>query len=311
MNVIVPDPCSYDHKRIAALKDHLAHSFFTLMADDDLRAGLFPPKQMMTIATWGGEDFSDVRTSALLGNIPEIASGGKIIHVNESERIQSAATVLFTDGGHDVVVVDAGWLTTLRCALMAAIAVERFLPEIGPQTAVGLAGLGKINLLTAQVLHDLWGVREFIVRGSKSNRLRNATALAEAMPGVRVWSDATPQMEVLADAACIISCTTNNYRNDTADFDNLANVPLFVAQDDGYWLGPSFRQALPSLSDHPEQHRGHWRDEFPWDDACPDFLNLASTALPKGTPVAVYLFGIALADLVVALDAWRYDDKRK
>lgn len=305
MNVIIPDPRSYDRGRIVTLKNLLTEHYYALMRDDDRRATLFPPKQLIAIANWGDEDFSDVRTLSLLGNIPGGVSGGKIIHANETEEIQKAATVIFANGGHELVVVESSWLTNLRCGLMAAIAIERFLPDVGADMIVGLAGLGRINVLTARVLHDLWGVREFVVRGSRRNRAHNVDVLIDAIPGVRVRCDDTPQMEILACTDCVISCTTNNYPDDTARFEWLSNVPLFVAQDEGYFFGQSFRDALPFVSDHPEQHHSHWRDSFPWDEPGErQIQNLAATTLPKGSQVVVYLLGIILADLIVAYEAW-------
>lgn len=301
MIAITPNPTTYDADRVRSVKEKLLRAFVAWQATPN-HEHLFPPKQMMPLATWGDESFSDVRTSALLGQLAHY-SGGKFIHVNESTRRQSAATVLFTDDQTDPIVVDAGWLTTLRCALMAIIVAERFI-DISQETVFGFAGMGRINLETARLLNMLHGVRRFVVRGSRQNRTRNLGALAGLLPDCHVVSDTTPTMLGLASASAIISCTTNNYADDMAQYDWLRDVPLFIAQDGGYWLDESFRRHLPVLSDYPAQHEAHWPDEFPWDATKPEFVPLIDAAV--GRQAAVYLFGIGLADMVVAMDAWEH-----
>lgn len=86
---------------------------------------------------------------------------------------------------------------------------------------------------------------------------------------------------------------------------------LFVTQNSGWMLGPTFREMMPSFTDHVEQMNSHRGQDYDWPwDRLPHVLieqDLRHSTYSHNVleRAAVYLTGMALADLVVALEADR------
>jgi hypothetical protein len=96
----------------------------------------------------------------------------------------------------------------------------------------------------------------------------------------------------------VISATNSTNKEDAIEVDRLDKVKLFVAQDSGYIWGPDFRDRIPSYADDPDQLHKAFDHEFPYDTKRVNFQSL--TSIKKGGRSAVYLYGIALADVLIA-----------
>lgn len=105
----------------------------------------------------------------------------------------------------------------------------------------------------------------------------------------------------------MICCTNNHSRERLLEADAFTDSTLFIAQDGGYLLGPTFRSRYPSFADDVGQLTRHLHEEFPFDAHPMTLVGDLNHAdfLGRGTKAAsgacVYLFGIALADIVTAL----------
>lgn len=269
-----------------------------------------PPKQSITMR----EDEHGVcaYTNFMGARLSTGEVAVKAICVDEDENLTRSRTIVFDQTGAIIRNIDSVFLTNLRCGMMAALAAEKFFGEISPDTVVGLIGTGPMNVITAHVFRRLFGVTDFVVKGSPRNPAKNI----ELFPlDTRPVVSATGLDELkLCDV--VISATSVPDTSESLAYDQLPQPALYIAQDGGWMLGESFRRELPGFSDNPAQLVSHARDEFPeypkhkW--AIEHFEDLRSDRFMSGRvrQAVVYLYGIALADAVVAvhLDHLTFDD---
>ncbi len=241
--------------------------------------------------------------TAMAAKLSDGTAGVKAVLLNENTGDMTAYTsVFYTDGSSKVV--NSIELTRYRCALMAALATDGRV-NLQKGSKVGFIGSGRINLYTAKVFNILFGVEDFVIAGSKDHPMKNFEEFSQ-LGFTRVDCRAN-QFRFLRTCDVVISATTATAEAEIIEFDKLSGPSLFIAQDSGFIFGESFRHNCNSFSDSPSQLFNHWHNEFPWD------ITLKTGSLPvadlnatgcDGRPSAVYLYGIALADVVVAAEAW-------
>jgi len=248
-------------------------------------------------------DASDARATALPARLPGLCVGSKFILGDETARRRVATTTVYDEQLNLLGVVDAGFLTDLRTALMAALAVDLCYPRLTPQVRVGLLGAGLTNVRTAWVLQLLFGVTRFVWRGSPRCRDRNLDMLQALVPAGEFVVDRGAPAEHMRDCGVIVSCTCNGVRADALTYAEAGRSRVYVAQDTGWGLGPSIRRHTACYADHPEQLNRNLAGHFPWDSPLPDLHPLAEAPAATADQISVYLHGIGLADLVVAYEA--------
>lgn len=227
--------------------------------------------------------------------------GTKLIHVDEGKG-QSSSVISFVDGTGEVRSVSGDFITPLRCGLMVAHALQNYYGiHRNSEIRIGLIGTGKINRMTAYVLRALWGINNFVARGSPLNPYKNAHQLREN-DSFSVEVDATEDLALLNTCYAVISATNTLSPAHAIPFSLFAggesSPSLFIAQDSGYIFGPSFREQLPSYADYPDQLQAHFAEEFPYDSEQVVFHPLNRGI--KHNRAAVYLYGMAFADVAVA-----------
>ena len=237
---------------------------------------------------------SRARSTVMSARLRDGTTGTKMILVDEDTRhVRSMTSLTLPDGGTGQV--ESADLTALRCGLMTALVLERF-GLLGSSFTYGYIGTGRVNCATASVIAQLCGSYSSVIRGPQRDRAWNQGHF-EAL-GLQVQVDRGRWPSLLRNCDVVISCTTASHEGETLSYDQLSGPGLFIAQDSGFILGTTFRQRVASYSDHPAQLRSHWKEEFPWDEQEPSFGLVFTDEVQ--TPAAVYLHGIALADLVVA-----------
>ncbi|KAA0573389.1 hypothetical protein [Azospirillum sp. Sh1] len=286
-------------KPIDSLYDRLRHEYLAMTATSN------PTKIAVDLERDG--DMLGVYGNVMPAMTTDGLFGTKIIRVDERTGGMTARTIVFDRDGSVVANVDSVQLTRERCGLMAALAVDLFFGrKVAGGLRYGLVGTGRTNLATARILQSLFGVsgEQFSLKASP----RNPTKNAHLFPAGAVLVE---RARALADCDVVIECTTIRDRAEVLEIDDFVgeggDAPLlFVAQDGGWQLGASFRSALPSFCDHLGQMNAHPTGDYdwPWDSEpvvigrdmrSPDFRDAAQ---PGGA--AVYLSGIAIADIVIA-----------
>lgn len=232
------------------------------------------------------------------------ACGAKVIHVDESTGNMKSYTVLFDKDGTPKIV-DSAELTRLRCGLMAALCIDLFFGPMGKclsELKVGFIGTGRTNIKTADALSQIFGINDFACTGSPSNPAKNVAKFARL--GSVTFSSREGKYEALKDCDVIISCTNTTDPNHVIEYQELKGPLLFIAQDGGYIFGESFRNGGVSFSDYPTQILAAAHHEFPWDLEKPTQMFPITRLTEYNTltdyPRVAYLYGVALADLVVA-----------
>jgi len=253
----------------------------------------------ITIETRLGEKsrIMQMPLSAMVARLQDGTSGVKAVLLDENTGDMTSYTSVFYPDGTSKVV-ESTELTRLRCALMAAFATEGRV-ELKKGSRVGFIGAGRINLCTAQVLNILFGVEDFVIVGSTSNPAKNFEKFWD-IGRTKIDSFHTG-FEYLKTCDVVISATTAMTREDSIHFSQLEGPKLFISQDGGFIFGESFRSACRSFSDSPTQILDHWKEEFPWDQpGCFVGIEDMNRFARAGQSSVVYLYGIAMADVVVA-----------
>lgn len=265
-------------QRIASLSEAYRHAFSTPSS----RLHYNPPKAHLCL--------SDTLYVNVMGALTDTgAAGAKIISVDEETGAMES--VLAFHDGSSFHQLDATPLTRLRCAVMAAVACH--IAGERPDT-LGLIGVGRINVLTAQIYRALWGTNRLLLKNSEERPDKNAQALADMGFEVDVLLDPAG----LADADVVVSCT-NGMEDTRIPF--LDGPRLFVTQDTGYVLGGEYLERCAVYVDHPEQLIGQLHTEFPFDEVdASTWRCLANWRSDDPRPALVHLYGIAYMDLLLA-----------
>lgn len=284
---------------------NLKQEYYAGFSDPVIRIKNHPSKICFPLQTT--EDGAFLRQVGVMMGRLSIANvcGSKTLYLNEMTGELQSTTVMYGPEGQRWQI-DSAHLTRVRSGFMAALAASRFM-AMTPQTRVGFIGNGLLNLATARIFNDLFGVSQFVIRGSVRCRGRNWQEFAKITDHILV--DAGDKPDYLRDCDVVISCTNESFRDGLTEYEEVQGPKLFIAQDSGFQLGPSFRRETDCWSDHPEQLRDHWQYEFPWDEAPPKMIKCLAESHPwdRKKPQSIYLYGIALADLVIALFSQKYE----
>lgn len=235
--------------------------------------------------------------------------GGKFIRVDEETGEMQSRTVVFDKNGSLAANVDSEWLTRWRCAMMAALALEKFFGDQACHKTVGLIGTGKINEVTFKVLQEVLRVdpESVLIKGSPRNPLKNSKNFS----GAHIVLDTKDMFWVDAVIECV-TITENKEVLEVANFERDGETPsLFVAQDSGWLYGSSFRD-IAGFTDHVGQiAKSDMAYEWPWDHKRPAIIgDMRSPHFSINTfnRACVYLTGIAISDVVIALETCREAD---
>lgn len=258
-----------------------------------------PPKQSIVLRR-DGSGLPTAFVNFMFCRLSDGHVGCKLILVDEERGTMDGRVVVLDSSGELVCDLEAGSLTATRCALMAAYAIEEFYwPNSPTQATFGLLGSGRINAETYRLLRALCGAqRKILVKASPREPRKNM----QLFEGARFIDDVRD-----FDVDVVISCTNARAKDEvveTSDFGDAFPLPcLFVAQDTGWLLGRSFRQHYSSFADDVDQLEEVAGAEFPWDARPPIFIGDLNTLHGmRQERACVYLYGIALADVVTALE---------
>ncbi|MBF0135316.1 MAG: hypothetical protein H7833_12145 [Magnetococcus sp. DMHC-1] len=261
-----------------------------------------PPKTSLTMHA-DGQGVPIVYLNQMMAVLSDGTFGSKLVFVDEGTHRLGGRVVVYDKSFALLVDQDAETITALRCGLMAALAMDRYFrctPRLRRDLTIGFIGTGRINQMTAWVLRTLWGCERFLIRGSPTHINKHAALFpecAKVADGIRDFSNCN----------VIVACTNNRSAEHLIETDAIHGPILFIAQDGGYLLGSSFRQRFPSFTDDMPQLSRSLQEEFPFDRTPvslvgdlnhPAFLEQGNQ---PATAVCVYLYGIALADVVTAL----------
>ena len=264
-----------------------------------------PPKHIDPLSFRG--DLIEAYGIAMTALLKNGSWGAKLIRINEYTNKTSSQTILFDSHGDIVVNVDSTELTRLRCALMAALSLDVYYKNREKSgLSVGFIGAGKINALTMVVFQYIFSISTFFVKPNPSN----------PTGGVPEFSD-TRRIHLPSDlGTCdiIVECATSNLRENVIELSDvdpgvLQNNRLYIAQNSGWIFGETFRETLPSFTDHIIQINQCLLRKFdwPWDTKeviIPYDIKDARFSYdycPCGA--IVYLTGIAIADLIIVEQA--------
>jgi len=257
-----------------------------------------PPKNHYTMQTDGIADIAFV--NAMSAQLSDMTVSNKLIYVNDrTGKMVSSVAYCLPDG--DILHLDGEALTAYRCGAMAALAMNLW--GVNGAVRVGLIGYGRINQATLHVLKARGLVSSLVISGS-AGRPRKYD---NPYPSLSVdFEEGAGYLPALASCDVIISATSALTEGQTLQARQLDRVPLVIAQDMGYMFGPSFRKERISFADYPAQLHHAFKTEFPYDNPL-DLSGFHSLTHPRyaGERCAVYLYGVAMADAVVAREVSR------
>lgn len=261
------------------------------------------PSKQSLVLKYAQEDVPELFVNVMAAKLSDGTCGAKVIRVDEKTGNTTSYTTVYKPDG-TAMIVESADLTRLRCGMMAALSAEFYLGRsaLNSETRVGFIGNGRTNIKTAQVFFELFGIRKFVICGHPSFPARNYDKFIE-YGNVEVASRDNGY-EPLRKCDIVISCTNTVSECDILEYEQLKGPKLFISQDGGYIFGESFRKECGTFSDHPTQLLHAAPHEFPWDkgELSVVFPIEMLEKLPVSDKVpAVYLYGIALADVVVAI----------
>lgn len=231
----------------------------------------------------------------------------KTIYVND-ENCSTDDDIILRDKKHHVAehFHNVG-VTRLRCGLMTCVALEEAQKLLGIQqlNRVGFIGNGRTNIQNAECIHDLFGVKEFVIRGSARDRAKNLDEYRKITD--RVLVDDTENCSLLNDCDAIVSCTSTCDPKDQLSTDILSRPPIMIALDTGYLLDESFRRECEVFSDDVPQLNAYYGEEFIFDKNRYELKQLMHDKSIEKKRICVYMFGISFADAEVAEMVYRHE----
>lgn len=263
-----------------------------------------PPKASITLDTFDG-GLPSVFLNSMVSVLTDGFYGTKIIRVDEPAGRMSGQVAIFDPAGDLVGTLPASDVTPIRCGLMAALAADTFFAGRVSNRPVGFIGAGRINTATAGVFSTLFGHKEFLVKNSHVNPHKQLDLASFKSLGSYSQRSVYAHEE-LSDCEIIVSCTSQRPEYPLAHHrefkvrDNHSR--LFVAQDMGWLLAPDFRALVPCFTDDLVQTMANFDAEFPNDTSHTDMLDFTSAGFSHFSyrEAVAYLYGIAMADVVVA-----------
>lgn len=265
------------------------------MQNSNYRMEHNPVKQAFEIA---GMDGCVLKSTNVMYATLDGSNITKVISIDDVTGI-SNETIVYTDKYLNTYIKQNVGLTPLRCGIMATLAADLNCNIIsntnGFNTKVGFIGNGKINQKTMEVLNILFGLDSCVIRGSEKDRAKNKEKFESIVSDVTV--DDTDDLSILNQCDIVFCCTSSYRKEDMISKDKLMKPRLLVVQDSGYILDESFRKDFwrNNYTDHEEQLYEHYKDEFPYDRRRRYFPTMHC----KTGRSAVYLYGVAIADLIV------------
>jgi ornithine cyclodeaminase/alanine dehydrogenase-like protein (mu-crystallin family) len=260
-----------------------------------------PPKQTQVMTTVGMEPVK--QCSVMQAQLPLSGwFGSKTIYFDYSQEgptNRSSVTSLFKPDGSLAAVYESSYLTLIRTALMVILTTEQAGLKLNESTVVGLIGAGKVNFGVLYLLNHMRGVKHFFIHTrSECERFREKTKSL----GIELHDDpGYPPKHLLRRCDFVASATTSH--KPALNLEAVREQRLLIALDTGYLFGPSIREELFHFTDHPEQLTNHRELEFPYDLHWREPYCL--TGFSEGfLPAIVSLYGVALADIVVAKGAY-------
>lgn len=291
--MIEPDSLKRAYGRLKELYVDTDKKF---MRNSKFRMKHNPIKQAFDLA--GTKDCILRSTNVMCASLP---SGNitKVISIDDVAGL-TKETVVYTDKYINTTVRENIGLTTLRCGIMAALAAD-LNHQMDRMTRVGFIGNGNINQKTMEVLNLLFGIESCVIRGSKKDRSKNIEKFEDILHGRgTIVVDDTDDCRWLNACDIVFCCTSSYKKEDMISAIQLSNPHVIIAQDSGYVLDESFRYWSERISytDHEEQLHAHYRNEFPYDLRKRFFLTMHDDS-HSSCRKAVYLYGVAIADLIV------------
>ncbi len=301
--MIEPKPL---RKAYGRLKELYVDSGRNFMRNKGFRMKHNPIKQAFDLA--GTKDCVLKSTNVMYASLP---SGNltKVISIDDVTGI-TTEHIVYTDKYMRTTACENIGLTPLRCGIMAALAAELNF-KIDRYTKVGFIGNGTINQKTMEVLNILFGIDKCVIRGSKKDRFKNIERFKEILSGKgSVMVDDTDNCMWLNDCDIVFCCTSSYKKEDMISAEVLSKPSVIIAQDSGYLLDESFRSVFGRINytDHEEQLFNHYKSEFPYDKKRRYISTMYDTTYTSYKK-AVYLYGVAIADLIVFEEFFLEDKK--
>lgn len=230
----------------------------------------------------------------------------KTIYVNDEVCSTDDDVVLHDTHNHLAKRFHNVGLTILRCGLMTCVALEEAMKLLGLSQIgrVGFIGNGKTNLQNADCIHEIFGVSDFVIRGSHRDRSKNLDKYKQITDSVRV--DDTPDCSLLNTCDVIVSCTSTCDPADQISTKILKQPRILIALDTGYLLDESFRKECEAFSDDVAQLNAYYDEEFIFDHEKVSLKQLVKDNTIEKERICVYLFGISFADAEVAEMLFRH-----
>jgi len=231
----------------------------------------------------------------------------KTIYVNDETCSTDDDIVLKDQKKHVAEHFHNVGLTRLRCGLMTCVALEESMKllKIANIKRVGFIGNGRTNLQNADCIHDLFGVSDFVIRGSAKDRAKNYNEYAKITDHVIV--DDTEDLRLLNQCDAIISCTSTCDPKDQISAHILNHPAIIIALDTGYLFDESFRETCEAFSDDVPQLNAYYHEEFIFDKKRYTLKQLMKDKKIEKNRICVYMFGISFADAEVAEMVYKHE----
>jgi hypothetical protein len=278
------------------------YSFF--VDDHDVN----PPKQSIMLASPKDDVWKFVNIMG--AKLSNGRFGSKTVYVNE-ETGQIGGDVLYYDADGDLLArYPARIITPFRCGIMTAMCLS--LRELERERIVSMIGMGEIGVATVNIIrmmHNALGIDQIRMLGTPRNPVKNLNRII-----YKSRHDNCPKpffvysQEELAGSTSLVTATNNTREEALIHLSNFPYPPIeTVSHDTGWMLAGSFRRWRRNFTDHTGQLWPIIDKEFPFDDR---EANIKMHAGVRDLPwladlgpteySSTYLYGIALADLVVA-----------
>lgn len=272
-----------------------------------------PPKQSIPLAEVEHDGSLRRYVNVMGAKLSDGTFGSKTVFVDELDNKTGGLVTHFGADGSLLYTLPASLVTPLRCAMMAALCLS--MRRLGEKRDVTIVGRGELGLAIA---NTLWILRkELEIQGiiSVAGRhiYRNQRRL---LPGIQTdfwvlkdfkdsWGDWNSK-----PTSTLITATNN----DGSDLlhPGPGSPAEVVSFDGGGLLSPAWRHSHTNYCDYPHQLRQHLNTEFPYDGPA-GFLGhiMPLNELRRSKrddATAAYLYGIAMADLVVGRALSRHLD---
>lgn len=289
------------HLDLAVTLEHLKYEYDYIFSLDQgsLANMLCPPKYSFTTESFENETPSKY-TNCLVCQLSSGYIANKLIYLNERTKKVISNTFILDPFNERMYTLNSEVLTWARCGLMTALALEKCFYVV-PDT-IGFIGAGRISYYTGYILRELFGVKTFVykTRDFSSESSKRFKSDLEGV-GAKVIQDTSDDFGLVRACDALVTATNSVARESVLEYDQISGPQVFISHDSGYILGESVRQYTYRYSDHPAQLKKNFDVEFPFDSGPCKFESLCRIDKAK-LPISIYLYGIAIADAVIALE---------